>query len=86
MTCSCIITDNKKFVIARRERERGTWQSIVSRRTRSGLSVRLLTASGSPRAYALAMRSKGKLLAFLETDTEADAVVAGARGVAVALS
>ena len=35
--------------------ERGTRQSIVSRGTRAGLSVRLLPHSGSPRAYALAM-------------------------------
>ena len=35
--------------------ERGTRQSIVSRRVRAGLSVQLLRASGSPRAIALTM-------------------------------
>ena len=32
--------------------ERGTRQSIVSRRTRAGLSVCLLSDSGSPRAFS----------------------------------
>ena len=36
-------------VIARRERQRVTRQSIVSRRTRAGSAVRLPRASGSPR-------------------------------------
>ena len=35
--------------------ERETRQSIVSRGRRTGLSLRLLVHSGSPRAYALAM-------------------------------
>ena len=32
--------------------ERGTRQSIVSRRTRAGLSLRFLAHSGSPRAFS----------------------------------
>jgi hypothetical protein len=36
--------------------------------------------------FALAMTSKGKLLAFLETNTKADIIVGGARGVEVAHS
>jgi hypothetical protein len=51
--------DNTHFVIARRERERGTRQSIVSKGERTGLSLRLLAHSGSPRAYALAMTRWG---------------------------
>ena len=35
--------------------ERETWQSIVSRGRRTGLSIRSLVHSGSPRASALAM-------------------------------
>ena len=44
--------DNTHFVIARRERKRTTRQSIVSRGTRTGLSLRLLVHSGSPRAFS----------------------------------
>ncbi|MFL2927119.1 MAG: hypothetical protein ACJZ72_00825 [Opitutales bacterium] len=43
---------NTIFVIARKERERQTRQSIVSRGTQTGLSPRLLAHSVSPRAFS----------------------------------
>ena len=46
-----------------------TRQSIVSRGTRTGLSVRLLAHSGSPRAYALAMTRWGNDALAMTTHT-----------------
>ena len=40
------------LVIARRERKRPTRQSIVSRKTQKGNSLRSLAHSGSPRAFS----------------------------------
>ena len=40
-----------QLLIASKRAERGTRQSIVSRGTGTGLSLRLLVQSGSPRAY-----------------------------------
>ena len=44
--------DNTLFVIGRRERSMGTRQSIGSRVTQTEDPVRLVKASGSPRAFS----------------------------------
>ena len=52
--------------------ERGTRQSIVSRGMRTGLSLRLLTHSGSPRAFSPRddkMVSKGTVSAYVSLFT-----------------